>query len=157
MKTRILLARAVLGTVGTFLTAALVAKRRLPVRAGVHDDDIALVSIFDGTNLRPTSTGFLGGSIVSVFGGTNLDLRRAGLTADGAKIYVTTLFGGTEITVPDTWVVTVRGLTLAAGVEVAVTDPSLLDAAAPSLTIAARTLFGGMSVTSRPVLRPAAT
>lgn len=139
---------AVLGT-------AYAAKRRLPVRAQPGDDELSLVSIFDGSTLRSTSAAFRGGAIYSVFGGTNLDLRRAQPDPGGARLEVTTVYGGTDITVPDSWLVTVGGPSVAAAVDVRVADADRLDPSAPRLTINARTILGGLSVVARPVLKPA--
>lgn len=151
------LARVLVAVVAAVAGSALVAKRRLPVRDEPDAPDISLVSIFDGTSLRPTGRAFRGGSIYSIFGGTTLDLRRAVLDPLGGHLEVTTIYGGTDITVPDSWFVTVAGPTIAAGSAVSVADHASLPPGAPRLTISARTLFGALSVTARPVLRPAGT
>jgi hypothetical protein len=149
------LARLLLSLLAVVVSTALIAKRRLPVRDEPDEPDISLVSIFDGTSLRPSGHAFRGGSIYSIFGGTTLDLRRAELDRPGGHLEVTTIYGGTDITVPDSWMVTVTGPTIAAGSEISVTDPDTLAPDAPRFSITARTLFGALSVTARPVLRPA--
>lgn len=143
------------GLLGTVAMGALVARSRLPVRDDPSGHDIALVSIFDGSSLRPTSNAFTGGTIVSIFGGTALDLRRASLDGGHGLIQVTTIFGGTNITVPDGWRVTINGASVAGGVDRRYTDPTDLTASAPTLQIDATTIFGGLSVVARPVLRAA--
>ena len=150
-----LIARLLVGLLALLVSSALIAKRRLPVRDEPNAPEIALVSIFDGSSLRPSGEDFRGGSIYSVFGGTNLDLRRAELAPGGGHLELTTVYGGTDITVPDTWMVTVAGPTIAAARQVSVTDPAALTPDAPHLVISALTLFGALSVTARPVLRPA--
>jgi hypothetical protein len=137
------------------LVSAVVTKSRLPVVDDPTGERITLVSIFSGTALRPTTRSFRGGTIVSMFGGTSLDLRRADLPAEGAHLSITTAYGGTEITVPDTWSVAVDGTTLLGGVSVRRVEATI--GSAPLLTIDARTVFGGLSVTGRPVLRAADT
>jgi hypothetical protein len=137
------------------ITGALVARSRLPVRRSPDEDDVALVSIFEGTELRSIAPAFRGGSVVSAFGGTDLDLRRATASEHGAHLEVTTVYGGTSITVPDTWMVTVIGPTFAGGVDVRVADPAEVGPDAPRLTITARTFFGGTAVVARPVLKAA--
>jgi hypothetical protein len=149
---RILLAGA--GTIAVIASVALVVRTRLPVRNDPSDADIALVSIFAGTALRPTSQEFRGGSIVSLFGGTQLDLRRTEVAHGQAILRVTTVFGGTDITVPDGWNVHITGPRVFGGVrhldEIRPADPD-----GPSLQIEAKTLFGGLQVMNRPVLRAA--
>lgn len=135
--------------------AALVAKRRLPVRAEAGAAEVSLVSIFSGTILRSNSAGFRGGAIYSIFGGTRLDLRRARPVAGGARLLVTTIYGGTDITVPDSWTVIVTGPGVAAGVHVRVPDHGAGDAVTPRLAVKHRTIFGGLSVVARPVIQAA--
>jgi hypothetical protein len=130
--------------------AALEARRRLPVVDDPAEPRLALVSIFDGTDLRPTSDRFSGGTIVSVFGGTKLDLRRTSLDDSGASLRITTLSGGANLTVPDEWHVEIDGVTVAGGVRMAGIDQL---AGGPTLQIEATTVFGGLRVTGRPVLR----
>ncbi|MFP5330738.1 MAG: LiaF domain-containing protein [Acidimicrobiia bacterium] len=115
-----------------------------------------LVTVFDGTEFRPT-TSMLGSSrCFTMFGGTQLDLRRASTTASRVLLDVTTVIGGTDITVPDTWKVTVEGPTVAGGREVQVREHDELAADAPHLVIHARTCVGGLRVASRPVIAAAA-
>lgn len=141
------------GAVATLVGGALVARWRLPVVDDPDADEIALVSIFDSTDLRPVSRAFQGGSIVSLFGATNLDLRRVSLASDRAHLRVVSIFGGTELTVPDGWLVTSTSRSFAGAT--AVESPSDLPADAPVLAISAVNLFGGTTATARPVLRTA--
>lgn len=143
------------GFFGATLVGALLARSRLPVRDDPDDTDIALVSIFDGTSLRPVSRTFRGGSVVSMFGGTQLDLRRTVLDSDRGCLRVTTIFGGTDITVPDTWHVTVGGINFAAGVEKVLPSQLPPSNGQPGFDIEAYTIFGGLRIVARPVLRAA--
>jgi hypothetical protein len=146
-------ARAGLAAVAALAGGALVAKWRLPVVDSPDSDELALVSIFQANSLRPTSRAFTGGSIVSMFGATTLDLRRVQLHAGRAHLRVVNIYGGTELTVPDTWLVTTTGRSFAGGSAVDV--PPGTSADAPVLAITTINLFGGLSVTGRPVLRAA--
>lgn len=141
-------------TIAASAAAALVVRNRLPVRDDPSDEDIAVVSIFDGHSLRPTSQQFRGGSVVSMFGGTQLDLRRAELANGRAVLRVTTIFGGTEVTVPDGWSVRITGRAVFGGVRQLDSGTSI-DSEAPGLEIEAKTFFGGLQVMGRPVLRAA--
>lgn len=143
------------GLLGVTAAGALIARSRLPVRDDPADTDIALVSIFDGSSLRPTSAAFRGGTVISIFGGTQLDLRRAQLAGGHGLLHVTTVFGGTDITVPDGWKVSIDGPKVASGVGRELPDDASLQPGAPTLHIDARTIFGGLHVVARPVLRAA--
>ena len=148
MAARLVAAKAVM-----IAAAALLAKWRLPVVDDPDSDELALVSIFDATTLRPSSRAFKGGSVVSVFGGTTLDLRRVQLDGGRAHLRVVNVYGGTELTVPDIWLVTTTGRSFAGGSALN-TSPDL-SADAPVLAISAVNVFGGLAVTARPVLRAA--
>jgi hypothetical protein len=85
-----------------------------------------------------------------MFGGGTLDLRGATLDPNGAHLRTTTLFGGGEILVPESWIVETRivGLggvgdarTTAATAE---TDPT-----APKLVIDGVVAFGGFGILSQ--------
>lgn len=59
-----------------------------------------------------------GHTTVSVFGATRLDLTAAALAAGETRINVITVFGGTEIFVPDDVAIRVTGVSVFAGVKV---------------------------------------
>ena len=115
-----------------------------------------LVTVFDGIEFRPTTTTLGSSKTFTMFGGTQLDLRRARTTSSRILLDVTTIVGGTSITVPDTWRVTVDGPTVAGGREVRVTEHADLTDDAPYLLIRARTVVGGLKVEARPVIAAAA-
>ncbi|MEX1043345.1 MAG: hypothetical protein WD020_01780 [Acidimicrobiia bacterium] len=116
----------------------------------------ALVTVFDGTDFRPTTRELVSSTAITMFGGCRLDLRRARTSgAETVRLDLTTVMGGCDVTVPDTWRVTVSGLAVAGGHDVRVANPDELAADAPSLAIHARTLMGGLSVRARPVIQSA--
>lgn len=114
-----------------------------------------LVTVFDGIEFRPTTATLGSSNTFTMFGGTQLDLRRARTTSPRILLEVTTIVGGTSITVPDTWRVTVDGPTVAGGRDVRVTEPAALTDDAPHLVINARTVLGGLQVHARPVIAAA--
>lgn len=59
-----------------------------------------------------------GHTTVSVFGGTRLDLTAAALPAGETRINVVSVFGGTEIFVPDDVAIRVTGVSVFGGVKV---------------------------------------
>ncbi|MFO7549478.1 MAG: LiaF-related protein [Acidimicrobiia bacterium] len=149
----------VTGLFGWFLVvagsvlAALVARTRVREVSEPDAERVTIVSALRQGDVRNRSDAFAGGSVLTMFGRTRLDLRRAVLGDHGAHLEVTTLFGAAEISVPDTWFVTVMGPAVFGANHVAVTDPAEVGPGAPRLTISARTGFGGLEVISRAVLR----
>jgi hypothetical protein len=129
-----------------FSAAAALAKRALPSRGEAESDEIALVAIFGGKELRSRASAFRGGSLLSWFGGIALDLRDAEL-APGARLSVHSLFGGIAIRVPAGWRVEAHLTHFAGGVEVKVPEPE--DPDAPRLVLEGIALFGGVAVGAR--------
>jgi hypothetical protein len=134
---------------------ALVAKAKLPVIDDPESDELALVSIFDGTELRSTASAFRGGRIVTAFGGTDLDLRRATVAEHGAHVEILAVYGGVNVTVPDTWLVTATNATIAGGIDTSVPGPDELPEDAPRVTFSTRAIFSGVRIVARPVLKAA--
>lgn len=118
----------------------------------------SLVTVFNGTEFRPTARDLVSSRAITVFGGTQIDLRRAA-PAEGQILHldVITVMGGTDVTVPDTWRVTVEGMAVGGGHEIRVADHATLPDDAPRLVISARTGMGGLRVQARPVLQSAKT
>ena len=124
------------------VTAAAFAKRALPSQGEETSDEVALVAVLNGIDLKSRATSFSGGSMLAWFGGIALDLREAEL-APGARLTVHTLFGGIAIKTPPSWRVK-SGLTAFAG-GVDVRTPAQDDPNAPVLTLEGLALFGGVS------------
>jgi Cell wall-active antibiotics response 4TMS YvqF len=82
---------------------------------GTGDAYIRSFAVFSGSELRPTVP-FEGADLTAVMGGIKLDLSGAPMARDTAVIDVYAVMGGTEIYVPRDWDVTVRVVTLMAGV-----------------------------------------
>lgn len=140
---------------GSAVLAALVLKRRSEPVTDPTAPSFELASIFDGTEFRPTTGRLEDSNALTYFGGTSIDLRRAALADGRARLRLVTIMGGTDVTVPDTWRVTVEGMAIAGGHDVRVSDPATLPADSPHLVLDARTVMGGLRVTSRPVISAA--
>lgn len=145
-----------IGLWATAVTAGAIVKFTARPLTDPAAPSFNLVTVFDGTEFRPTTATLGSSKTFTMFGGTQLDLRRARTTASRILLEVTTIVGGTHITVPDTWLVTVDGPTVAGGREVRVTEPATLTDDAPHLLIRARTVVGGLQVQARPVIAAAA-
>jgi len=134
------------GAVVGFAGAAAVVKRALPSRGDGSSDELALVAIFDGIDLKNRAVAFRGGSVLAWFGGVALDLREAALAPD-AHLSVHALFGGIAIRVPPGWRLESNVKTFAGGVEVRAAEAKSPDVA--TLTLDGFALFGGIAVGAR--------
>ena len=116
------LALLVFGFFAGFMAAAAVVKRVLPSRGDAESDEVALMAVFDGKDLRSEAKAFRGGSMLAWYGGIDADLREAVL-APGARLSVAALFGGISIRVPPGWRVEKDVRTVAGGIAVSGDDP----------------------------------
>ena len=132
---------------GMIASAALL-KRTLPSRGDEDSDEVALVAVLNGIELKSRAQAFRGGSMFSWLGGIAVDLRDAQL-APGAHIDVHTAFGGIAIRVPPGWRIESGVRTLGGGVAIGSTQPA--DADAPTLRLDGFTAFGGIAVGAKPV------
>jgi hypothetical protein len=131
---------------GTFASAALL-KRVLPSHGDEESDEVALVAIMSGIELRSRSRAFRGGSMFSWLGGIAVDLREVEL-AENARLDVHSAFGGIAIRVPAGWRIESNVTSLAGGVAIGVPEPD--DADAPTLLLEGFSVFGGIAVGAKP-------
>jgi hypothetical protein len=123
--------------------AAVFAKRAIPSRGDEDSDEVALVAVFDGIDLKSRAKAFRGGSLLAWFGGIALDLTEAEL-ADGARLSINTLLGGVAIKTPPTWRIEGDVKSVFGGVK---TDsPARDDPDAPVLTVEGMALLGGVAL-----------
>ena len=73
------------------------------------------VAVFGGQDVNYAHDSFKGASLISVFGGINLNLRDAVIDED-VYIYSTSIFGGSEIILPDSIRVEVKAVPIFGGV-----------------------------------------
>jgi hypothetical protein len=125
------------------MAAAAFVKRAVPSRGGEESDELALVAVFDGIDLKNSSKSFAGGSMLAWFGGIVVDPRDAEL-ASGARLSVHALFGGIVLKMPPTWRIESTTKSLSGGV--AVRAPVSDDPDAPVLTLDGMAVFGGVAV-----------
>jgi hypothetical protein len=123
--------------------AAAFVKRAVPSRGDEESDELALVAVFDGVDLKNRAKAFRGGSMFAWFGGVAVDLREAELAPD-ARLSVHTLFGGIAVRVPEGWRVESDVKAIAGGVDVR--TPAHDDLAAPTLKVDGLALFGGIAI-----------
>ena len=125
--------------------AAIVAKSRLVSRGLEADDEVDLVTIYDGLDFASTAPAFRGGSILCWYGGGSIDLRGATLDPAGARLRVRALFGGLRLVVPETWRVENRITAILGGVGDA-RDESQVAADGPTLVLEGWAAFGGIGI-----------
>jgi hypothetical protein len=128
------------------VAAAAFVKRAVPSRGDEESDDLALVAVLDGIELKSRARDFKGGSMLAWFGGISVDLREAELAAD-ARLSIRTLFGGIAIDTPPTWRIESNVRAFAGGVDTR--SPARDDPDAPVLTLDGMTVFGGIAVGAR--------
>lgn len=147
---RRLLKTLVLLEVGAWLgmiAAAAITKRALPSRGDEQSDEVALVAVLNGIDLKSRATGFRGGSMFAWLGGIAVDLREAELAPD-ANLRLSTLFGGIAVRIPAGWQVESKVKAVLGGVDVKALGAN--DPAAPTLTLEGMALFGGIAVGAKP-------
>jgi predicted membrane protein len=103
-------------------------------------------AIFSGSDRRMDTQDFAGGAIVALFGGVQLDLSRAAMTKDEVRIEANAIFGGIEIRVPDSWLVTMRGSGIFGGFNDETHPPPRSAAKQPVLVVTGAAVFGGVNV-----------
>lgn len=133
--------------------AAAIVKRVVPSRGGVESDEVALVAVFDGIELKSRASGFRGGSMLAWFGGIAVDLREATLAPD-AHLSVNALWGGIAIRIPEGWRIESNVKAIMGGIDtraVGADDPD-----APTLTLDGLAVFGGIAVGAKQPKRPEA-
>ncbi|HEV8103291.1 MAG TPA: hypothetical protein VGP69_06105 [Gaiellaceae bacterium] len=145
-----------LGAWAGMMSAAAFVRRTVPSRGDEESDELGLVAVLNGIELKSRATVFTGGSMLAWFGGITVDLREVEL-APGARLSLHTLFGGIQIMTPPSWRVESGLKAIAGGVHTR--TPADDDPDAPVLTLTGTALFGGIAVGAKadPVDRPRAT
>jgi hypothetical protein len=138
----------------TMAVAATVAMQRKRQALPLPDpaaDEIELRTIFGPLEFVSTATAFRGGTVETWFGGGTIDLRGATLHPDGAHLRTTTVFGGGQILVPESWVVETHlaGIGGAGDARGAAAATPESEPTAPRLIVDGVVAFGGFGILSR--------
>lgn len=128
------------------LGAALAAKFLLESNAEPTTEEIDLVSIFDGRNLKSEADPFYGGKILTMFGGVMLDLREASPAPTGIYLDLTVCMGGVSLIVPEGWRVRCDANVVAGGW----TDETrtTADDDVPTVYVSGTIFLGGLQATN---------
>ena len=143
------LALVIAGVLAGFAGAGLLLWRAFSSRGDAESDDVALAAINNGLEVESHATAFRGGSMFTWFGGIAADLREATL-APGARLTLTTVFGGIDLRIPHGWRVESHVRAGPGGVSVDVPDA---DDEAPLLVLDGVVLFGGVAVSRDPAAK----
>jgi predicted membrane protein len=112
---------------------------------GEGSERVSAVAILGGIDRRVISANFRGGDVTAFMGGGKLDLREATLApGTEALVDVTTMMGGFEIKVPETWNVIVEIVPFMGGYEDKTRHPT--DPAAPRLRVRGFVMMGGVEI-----------
>ena len=136
----------VLGMWAGMMAAAAFVKRAVPSHGDEESDELRLVAVFDGIELKSRAKAFAGGSMLAWFGGISVDFREAEL-APGARLTVHALYGGIALRTPPTWRIESSVIALSGGVDVR--SPAQDDPDAPVLVLEGKALFGGIAVAGK--------
>ena len=131
------------GAIAGFVAAGMLVKRAFPSAGDETSDEVTLVAVFDGIELKSRASAFRGGSMLSWFGGIAVDLREAELAPD-AHLRVMTALGGIAIRLPAGTTVESKATAIAGGVDVAAPKPGTEDG--PRLVLDGFALLGGIAV-----------
>lgn len=137
-----------LGVLAGMATAAAFARGAMPSRGDEESDEVSLVAVFDGIDLKSRARAFRGGSMLAWFGGIRADFREAELAPE-ARLSVHAVFGGIDIETPQGWRIESNVKTLAGGVSA----PRAESEEGPVLTLEGMAAFGGIDVKA-PSLQP---
>jgi hypothetical protein len=131
---------AVLGT-------ALAAKLLLESNAEPTTEEIDLVSIFEGQNLRSTADPFYGGKVMAMFGGVIIDLREATPAPTGVYLDVVVALGGVSLVVPEGWRVRFDGRIMLGGFQDETRTTA--DEDVPTVSVTGLVFMGGVQATTK--------
>ena len=133
----------VLVGVGAYVIFQSFNRREVP--SGDRSNRVSAVAVLGGVDRRVLSTTFQGGDVTAFMGGGKLDLRDATMPpGTEAIVDVTTMMGGFEIRVPDSWNVVVEIVPFMGGYEDKTGHPT--DPSAPRLRIRGFVMMGGVEI-----------
>lgn len=142
-------------TLGAWLGSAAAAafvKRAVPSLGDEESDEVALVAVYNGIELKSRANAFRGGSILAWYGGVEVDLSEATIAPD-AHLSVHALFGGVAIRVPPGCRIESSMHAVMGGVDTYGSDSEDPDAA--TLTLDGLAVFGGIAVAAKAHTQPA--
>jgi len=106
------------------------------------------LAIFSGVEKRIMGKNFRGGRLVAIFGGIEIDMWQAEMEGDTAILHVDAIFGGVELRVPDTWLVSSEGQGVFGGYSDSthLRPPTDSNETRKTLVVRGMALFGGVEI-----------
>ena len=129
---------------------AAVTKRRIETTTDPASNEATATSVFAGERFESRAPALRGGRVITWFAGHDVDLRGATLDPSGATLNLRTMYGATQVAIPDGWRVESHVRSIFGGTQVDTHDADL-PADAPVLQLRGFSLFGGVRVTTSPV------
>ena len=129
---------------------AAVTKRRIETTKDPASNEPTATSVFAGERFESRAPALRGGRVITWFAGHDVDLRGATLDPAGATLDLRTMYGGTQVAIPEGWRVESHVRSILGRTQVDIHDADL-PADAPVLQLRGFSLFGGVRVTTSPV------
>lgn len=109
---------------------------------------VTAAAALGGSSRRSNTADFRGGDLLAFMGGCDLDLREAQIQNSPAVIDVFAFWGGVDIRVPETWVVTVEGIALLGAFEDSTTTAYVQEGFEPQqeLVVKGLAVMGGVEI-----------
>ena len=129
------------------LGTALAAKFLLESNAEPETEEIDLVAIFGGEQLKSAASPFYGGKILAMFGGPVIDLREATPAPTGSFLDLGLIMGGVSLVVPEGWRVRFEGNIIAGGFSDETRTTA--DDDVPTVTLSGFVFMGGVQAVTK--------
>lgn len=113
------------------------------VESPTGQGELAFFSTLKNRSIDPA---YAGGSCLSVLGSHKLDLRAAQLDENGAVLQIFVMWGGIDITVPESWSVSTQVFAALGGAADKTRPPGSLPAGLPRLVVRGVVVMGGLEV-----------
>lgn len=128
---------------------AAVTRRRIRTTEDGASNEPTAAAVFAGERFESHAPALRGGRVVTWFGGHDVDFRGATLDPAGATLDLRTMYGGTQVAVPEGWRVRSHVRSIFGGTQVDVHDADL-PPDAPLLELRGFSVFGAVRVTTSP-------
>ena len=119
--------------------------------ANLDPDRVNAAAILGGVTEPNASRDFRGGRLTAFLGGVSVNLRQADIVDKPARIHVSAILGGVEISVPQHWIVKKDIQPIAGGVDdrrlpVRPHDDNIPPDKTPDLVVTGSVLLGGLLI-----------
>lgn len=131
------------------VVGALIVRQLVPSEGDEESDTFTLSTVMNGSQFKSRSEALQHARVLTFMGGAEIDFTQAVL-ADGATLVLQTVMGGVEVRVPPHWRVELQSAVMAGESSTRLDGQDDLPDDAPTLTIEAQTIAGGVMITNKP-------